>query len=138
MKTAIVFYSYSGSTKKFCTELANKIDSALFEILDKKRPSIIGAFLRGCPAAITQKSAALNAPIPALSQYDKIIIAAPVWAGFPAPMFNSIVDALPERKEIEIYLLSGSAKTEKCREKVIAKVNRHSPISLLINDIKGA
>ncbi|MBO6061624.1 MAG: hypothetical protein J6P98_05885, partial [Clostridia bacterium] len=40
----------------------------------------------------------------------KIVIMSPIWGGWPAPAFNSIVRELPVGKEVEIYLTSDSGK----------------------------
>jgi hypothetical protein len=51
------------------------------------------------------------------SAYEKIIIAMPIWAGHPAPAFNNIVKALPNGKEVELIMTSGSGKSDGTTEK---------------------
>jgi hypothetical protein len=44
-----------------------------------------------------------------LRAFDRIIIGCPVWASCPAPAFNSIVELLPEGKEVEVVLVQAGS-----------------------------
>ena len=45
---------------------------------------------------------------------------APVWAGPPAPPFNSMVKRLPAGTEVEVLLVSSSGQSDKSSAKVCA------------------
>ena len=45
---------------------------------------------------------------------------APVWAGHPAPPFNSAVKLLPAGTEVEVLLVSSSGQSDKSTAKVRA------------------
>jgi len=59
-----------------------------------------------------------------LNRYDRIIIGCPVWAGYPAPAFNTIVECLPAGKEVEIFLCSGGSGTQKSEQGTRALVEK--------------
>lgn len=137
MKTAIVFYSFGGATRKYAQAEAGIRNAQLFEIKEAKRRTIFGAFIKGCPAAMRQKSVPLkDSPID-LQSFDTIIIAAPVWAGFPAPAFNSIIDMLPAEKEVEIHLVSGSGDSSKCHGAVKSLIEKNGSKVTHFKDIKS-
>lgn len=135
MKTAIIFYSFGGFTKNFAKEEAVLKNADVFEVKECKKRSLLGAFFKGCPAAIKQKPVPLQGEPIDLSAYDTILVAAPVWAGFPAPAFNSIVTMLPPGKEIEIVLTSGSGKSTKCTQSVKRLVEKTGSKVTGIRDI---
>lgn len=82
-----------------------------------------------------QKAAALQGDPIDLNSYDTIAMAAPVWAGFPAPAFNAIIPMLPSGKTVEVFLISGGGET-KCAEKVKALIEKSGSIVSGITDIK--
>lgn len=73
--------------------------------------------MRGCLEAVKQKAVALDG-MPLFVGYDRVVLMAPVWAGYPAPPFNSAVELLPPGTEVEVILVSGSGNSEKSRAKV--------------------
>lgn len=124
MKTAVVFYSFSGNTSKLAQDVAAARNADLFEVKEAKKRGLLGAFFKGCPDAMKQRPSLLaGAPLD-LSGYDRIVIAAPIWAGFPAPAFNSIVQMLPKNKDIELIFISGGGASDKCAEKVKALIEQ--------------
>jgi hypothetical protein len=59
----------------------------------------------------------------------------PIWAGYPAPPMNNIINALPSGKEIEAVMTSGSGnsggsaeKTKKLITDKGCKVNKYLDI----------
>lgn len=120
MKALVVFYSFGGTTADIVKKKAEENGADLIELKYEKKPSIIGAFLK-CPAAMSRKKAKLLPFDADWESYDMIVLAAPVWAGYPAPPFNNAVEALPSGKNVEIVLVSGSGKSSK-REETISLI----------------
>ena len=59
-----------------------------------------------------------------LQDYDRIIIGCPIWARYPAPAFNAIVEMLPSGKEVELFFCSAggdSAASAEGTKELIAK-----------------
>ena len=112
MKTVILYYSFSGKTKKLAIKKANELGADIEEITEVKKSSMLKAFTVGAFMAIKRKKAEIQPVTSVLSGYDQIIIMAPVWANKPAPAFNNIIEHLPSGKKIELFLTSGSGKTK--------------------------
>ena len=121
MKTAVVYFSLGGATRSFARAEANARDAKLIEAVPVKKYNPLTAFTRGCPAAIRQKSVPLQ-QTPDLSGYDRIVLMAPVWPGFPAPPVNTLVNLLPSGKEVEVLLVSASGSSDKSHDKVRALI----------------
>lgn len=119
MKTAVVYFSLGGATRSFARAEANARGADLLEAVPEKKYNPFSALVRGCPAAMRQKSVPLS-QAPDLTGYERIVLMAPVWGGFPAPPFNSIAGLLPRGAEVEALLVSASGSSEKSRAKVRA------------------
>ena len=117
MKTLIIYYSYSGKTKVFAEKKAHELDAKACQVMEKKARSKFNAYVLGSHAAMRQKQSGIIPLDVDLMDYDKIVIAGPIWAGLPAPAVNSIISLLPEGKDVELYFTSGSGKS-KGQEKV--------------------
>jgi len=136
MKTVIVYYSYRGTTKKYSESLSKETGADIFEVQALKRKSIFGVALTECPKSLMQKPTKIQSINLDLSGYQKIILAFPLWAGFPAPAFNNIVNMLPSGKEIEIIIVSSGGETKpENKEKVIALVNKTGSTVINYKDI---
>ena len=120
MKTIVLFYSYSGRTKILAAMKAMELNADIEEITEVKKMSVLKAYIVGGFYALRRKRVKIN-PIKAnLSDYEQIIIMAPVWAGLPAPAFNSIKRHIPSGKKIELIMVSAGGGTKKSAEKTKA------------------
>ena len=117
MKTALIYYSWSGHTARYAKERAEKENAEIFEVSEKNKPGKFKAFTWGCFASMRMKRAEIVPLTVSLEDYEKIIIMAPVWAGHPAPAINAVFDLLPAGKEIDVLLVCTSG-TSSCEEKV--------------------
>ena len=125
MKTAILFYSFGGATRKEAARLAAELGADVLEVREARRRGLLSSFLTGCPAAMKRAAVPIVAPDADLSQYERIIVGCPVWAGFPAPAFNSIVALLPAGKTVEVFLCSGGGETPKSAAGTRALIEAH-------------
>ncbi len=136
MKTAIIYYSYGGKTRKYCENMAKELSADIYEVQTINRKSFISNLFTECPKALQQKTTKVKDITFDLSSYDKIVLAAPMWAGFPAPAFNNIAAILPKAKEVEIVVVSGGGETKpENREKVLSLIENSSPTSVKYIDV---
>ena len=82
MKELVVFYSFTGKSRQIANALAQKENADIAEIKENKKRSVIGAYVAGSLAARRQKTAELERFNVDFSDYDKITIVMPIWAGF--------------------------------------------------------
>jgi hypothetical protein len=111
MKTVILYYTFGGSTKKEAERLAEKLNAPVHRVKEARNRSLFSSFIPGGSTAMHRRAVPILPPAVGLQDYDRIIIGCPIWAGYPAPAFNSIVELLPAGKEVEIFLCSGGGKT---------------------------
>lgn len=117
MKTIIMYYTFGGRSKKEAERIADENKEAvLCEVKQKKKYNIITTFFSGCPKAMKRKATEITEVQYNLAAFDHIIFVAPIWAGFPAPAFNSMINLLPSGKDVEIYMCSGGGEATKSEE----------------------
>jgi len=110
MKTAVVFYTLSGSCALIAKELKAKLDAELIRLHtegEKPRGGFTGFFW-----AIGVMLGIKKAPLKPYTFdpliYDLIIIGAPVWAGSPArPICTFLASAGISGKKIALFVCHG-------------------------------
>jgi len=118
MKELVLFYSYSGHTKKAAEKSAQDNNFDICEITDKKRPNKFAAYTAGCFKAMKGSSREIN-PLMIdgnnlkFEDYDIINIYAPIWAGHPAPSMNGALKLLPSGTKVKLYMISASGESKK-------------------------
>lgn len=124
MKTVIIYFTFGGATKREAERLAAELNAPLYRVKEAHNRSFLGAFIPGGFLAMRRKIVAIQPFDIDLNDYDKIIIGCPVWAGYPAPAFNAIVQRLPAGKKIELFLCSGGSGTQKSESGTKALIKR--------------
>lgn len=117
MKTLVIFYSYTGNTRRFAQGLAKKESADITEVKEVSRPGRVKAYLVGCIAALRGKSWRIQPPGVDLAAYDRLILLSPVWAGNPPPAVNALLEQLPVGKSVFVKMVSASGKSE-CRDRL--------------------
>lgn len=135
MKTVIMYYTFGGSTKKEAERLATDLDAPSYRVKEAKNRSFLASFIPGGLQAKQRKAVAIQPLEIDLKEYDRIIIGCPVWNGYPAPAFNSIVDRLPEGKEVEIFLCSGGGGTAVSKQGTIEMIENKGCTVISYRDI---
>jgi flavodoxin len=111
MKAIIIYYSYSGNTKKVAGVLRGylqqkaQVEEAELEARDES-----AAFLGQCRRAFWHKRAEIEPVNVDLGDYDLICLGTPVWAFGPAPAINAYLDKCSglENKQVILFTTFGS------------------------------
>lgn len=118
MKSAIIYYSFSGNTRKVAEALAEYLrqwsEAELIELkaLDES-PNFFGQAAR----AFRHTKASIDPVNLNLTGFDLVCFGTPVWAFGPAPAMNAYLDTClgTERKEIILFTTYGSGSgNERC------------------------
>jgi flavodoxin len=112
MKSLILFYSHSGNTKAIAQKKAAETGADIEEIIEVKKPFMLTGILR----AMKRKKTEIKPVNAQPGNYDKIIIMAPIWAGYPVSAINSVIEILPKDKEVEVIMVSGGGGSKKSAE----------------------
>jgi len=116
MKSAVIYYSYTGNTKRAADALAEhlkqkgQVELIMLEGLDES-----GNFLKQSARALRHKRATIQNVDFNLSGYDLLCFGTPVWAFGPAPSMNTYLDSClgVEGKDIILFTTYGSGTGNK-------------------------
>jgi len=113
MKTLIVYYSMSGNTKFASREIARELDADVMEIKPQKAYPDKGVrkFLWGGKSAVMGDTPPLVPYEFDGAEYDRIVIASPVWASSFAPPIRTFIKenrgAIADKKIAAVFCCSG-------------------------------
>lgn len=116
MKSLVVYYSYSGNTKKVAKVLVEALrargESGELEL---SAPDEAKTFFGQCRRAFRHKRAEISPAELDLSKYDLICFGTPVWAFGPAPAMNAYLDKCSgvQGKEVLLFNTYGSGTGRK-------------------------
>ena len=113
MKELVLYYSYSGSTKKIAEEFAQKNNFDVCEVTDKKKPNKIVAYTAGIVKVIRNGAFKISPLAVKAEDYDIVNIFTPVWADHPAPSMNGALLTLPAGTKIKLFMVSHSGRSGK-------------------------
>jgi hypothetical protein len=136
MKTLVLYYSYTGHTRKLAEELAARENAALLELQTPRRVSKFKAYALGCPGALSGRAWEILPLEKNLEDYDRLILLSPVWAGNPPPPVNAALALLPAGKQIDVKMISGGGKIA-CRARVAHAIEARGSALAGFEDIKG-
>ncbi len=93
MKTIIVYYSYTGTTKKYVEYMKSKIDCDLLEIkpVEDMKAEGFKSYIIGGYKSFIKETPKLQDYNFNQDDYDFIIIASPLWAAKYAPSIRSFL-----------------------------------------------
>ncbi len=111
MRTIIIYYSYTGNTKKVADILTEylrqryEIKILRLEALDES-----ASFFKQAARALFRKKAKISSVEFDLSSYDLICLGTPVWAFGPAPAMNTYLENCFgfENKDAVLFTTYGS------------------------------
>lgn len=128
MKTAVVFYTYDGSTGVAAQALAVKLGADIFELKEKRQRSkspmtfVSGGFAAG----LGLKSRLQDSFASRMGEYERILIGTPIWASHPVPAVNAFVKQFdPTGKQVMVFLVQADPNpAEKGLEKLNAVIRK--------------
>ncbi len=131
MKTLIVYYSRTGTTKKISESLANKIGADLEEIRDTVNRSGIIGYMRSGRDAMKRYLTKLEKTEKDPAEYDLVVIGTPIWGwNLSSPTRTYISENKEKFKKVAFFCTMGGSGFEKAfseMEEIIGK----KPLSVL-------
>ena len=113
MKELVLFYSYSGNTRKIAEKFALENNFDICEVIAVKKPNKLRDYTVGIIKAIKGGIFKIRPLDVNFGDYDIINIFAPVWAGVFAPAMNAALKLIPSGKTIKLFMVSMSGESEK-------------------------
>ncbi|MBN2120248.1 MAG: NAD(P)H-dependent oxidoreductase [Candidatus Omnitrophica bacterium] len=140
MKAALIFYSFSGNTKRVIEHIKEKLvlKSIEVETFETKPLYETGNFFKQCFEAVSKTKPLLAGQLDYdLREFDFILVASPVWAFNIAPALRSYLDKAENIKDKKIFCLltygSGTGSQKALKElKDILRQKGANPVSSVL------
>ena len=121
MKTLVVFYSLEGNSEFIAGVIGKKLQADIVKLETAKPFATEGfaKYFKGGMSVVFKLKPKLTNPSIDISQYDKLVIGTPVWAGgFSSPINTFINKYKFKGKKVALFLTSGGPDVEKCFAKL--------------------
>ncbi|RLF82909.1 flavodoxin [Thermococci archaeon] len=117
MKTLVVFYSRSGTTKRVAQEVTKALNADVDEVIDKKSRKGILGFLRAGYDATRGKTTEVGFEKDP-SDYDLVIVGTPVWNGRVTPAIRTYLLRNREKIKNAAFFSTCAGRPGKCLEQM--------------------
>lgn len=113
----ILYYSFTGKTRRLATEAQKEGGGTLVELLDAKKHGARWAYIVGCFSAMRMKGKPI-APLDVdFAAYDHVTVYSPIWAGHPPPAVNTLLGMLPRGTRLSLVFCSAGGQS--AREDIV-------------------
>lgn len=126
MKSIIIYYSNNGKTKIVAETIAEKLNTDIIGIEDKKERHGLRNKFKSSVDVLKEKKTEISPNKIDLTEYDTVYFGTPVWYGKPTPAIMSIIDNC-DLKDKDVVLFatmkgaSAIATLKKMEKKVEAR-----------------
>lgn len=129
MKTIIIYYSDSGTTRIVANTLSRKLKTDIIEIKDKKERKGFKNTLTSSFDAYREIKTDIEPLRVNLEEYDTVYFGTPTWAGHPTPAIITIIDRCDLRgKDVILFATmsksGGESTIRRMDEKITARGGR--------------
>lgn len=135
VQTLIVYYTRTGTTRRLAEALATELQADIDEIrCERYRPGGL-RYLRAGYDSVKGNLPPIAGPAKNPSEYDLVLIGAPVWTSYPALPIRSYLDRTPELpKRIAVFLTHGGhSPPEKAVDMVSSLLPRQIEAALTLS-----
>jgi len=117
MKTLVVLYSRSGTTKRVAQEVAKALNADIDELIDKKSRKGILGFLRAGYDATRGKTTEIEFEKDPYD-YDLVIVGTPIWNGRVTPAIRTYLLRNREKIKNAAFFSTCAGRPGKCLEQM--------------------
>lgn len=133
MRALVVYYSRTDTTRKAAQSLAEMLGADIAEIrCDRYTLGALG-YMRAAFDSVRGARPAVQVPAAADAVYDLVVIAAPIWAGYPAaPMRSFLAGRKPHRGRVAVLLTHLGSPPDKAFALLDAELGRPADTTLAL------
>ncbi len=126
MKTLVVYYSFTGNTRKVAEELAGRLGADLTELIEERPRKGLSGAIRAIFESLRHRASEITPVTAPLRKYDLIILAAPLWAGHIAsPMRDFAERYREELSQVSFVITHGGSSVKKAAKELEEFCGQH-------------
>lgn len=135
MRTLVVYYSLSGTTRTLAEALAAELGAEIDEIRCTRYRSGFWGFIRAAYDSLANRLPPIEAPQRAPDAYDLVLVGAPMWAGRAAtPARGYLRREAGAIRNVAFFLTLGGAPAERALREMEALAGRKPLATLAVRD----
>jgi hypothetical protein len=135
MKTLILYYSLSGTTRRVATQLAGDLDADIEEISCKRYLPGLWGYLLVAYDSIRGNLPPIGPLAHSVSKYELVVIAAPIWAFRPATPARTLLKDERERlPRVAFVLTHGGSAAQRSLDELQALLGRAPAATLVVRE----
>ncbi len=132
MRTLIIYYSRTGTTRKLATALAGALNAEVREIGCEKYRSGFLRYLRAGYDSVKGNLPPIEAPLIDAAEYDLLLVGAPVWTSYPAlPLRAYLADKPAVPANVGVFLTYGGHSPSAKAFGGVAEALQQQPVATL-------
>lgn len=130
MKALVIFYSFTGNTRKTASLLAEALKADLAEFTCKAYDYGLWGALRQALDVFTGGTPPIELPTELTKDYDLVVVAGPVWAARPAPPLRTFIKRyVPVRTQLGLLVTCNGTSKKFPPQRAVAELLRISQLS---------
>jgi flavodoxin len=134
MKTLVVFYSRTGTTKKVGELIAQKLNAEIEEIQDTTDRSGAKGYLISGRDAMQRKLTELKPLKSNLSEYDLAIIGTPIWGwNMSVPIRTFLTEQKDKLKKVAFFCTMGGSGDKKAFQEMEGIIGKKPEAALALS-----
>lgn len=131
MKTLVVYYSMSGTTKQLAQEAAKTLHADVEELHDHSNWKGLGGFFRRLARSASKGNTSISETKYTPGDYDTVLILSPIWGATIAPAVRTYLQNKKNSiKSISLIVVGGFSDSSGSEKEVKA-------MGLKVNHVKG-
>lgn len=131
MKTLVLYYSFTGITRRVSQLLAKELNADIAELTCKAYTYGFLGGLRQAWDVLVGGTPPIEIPKQVNEDYDLIIAAGPVWAARPAPPIRSLAKQSKANQKFALFLTCGGDSKRYPGEKALDEIINGMPAAPL-------
>lgn len=96
MRTLVIYYSRTGTTRNLARQLAERLDAEIAEIRCPRYDGGIFRYLLAGYDSVRGNLPAIDAPDASPANYDRVLLGCPVWTSHPSLPMRAYLSRKPE------------------------------------------
>lgn len=140
MRTLVIYYSLSGTTRQLATSLAKKLDADTAEIRCGRYGRGALDFLKACYDSVMGRLPPVEAIHNSIETYDLVLVGGPIWAGHAATPVRAYVQQQRGKfKRVAYFVTYGGSAIERALSE-LAQIGGQVPeatLSLRTGEVLG-
>lgn len=131
MKTIVIFYSRTGTTKKVAEMIAEKIGAEIEEIKDTVDRSGAMGYMRSGRDAMKKRLTRLDPFLKNPADYDLVVIGTPIWGwNMSVPVRTFVTDQKDSLRKVAFFCTMGGSGDKKAFSEM-AEIIGKKPVATL-------